>query len=112
MKITVSMLDVQNIMHKLEEQDNEVAREALSKIKDIFAPLLEEGNDCLCPPTCELEVLDSSSKIDWEERRYEIAKAAMHAYLTRGNYDKNAIPQMAIRDADKLIKELKRTTTK
>lgn len=113
MKITVSMMDVLNIMHKLEEQDNEVSRETLTTIKEIFAPLLEECNDCLCPPTYKLDASDSASisnstsEIDWEQRRYEIAKSAMQAYITHGNYDKNAIARMAVQDADKLIAKLK-----
>lgn len=46
--------------------------------------------------------------IDWEERRYEIAKAAMHAYISHNKWDKNAIARMAVQDADRLIAELKR----
>ena len=38
--------------------------------------------------------------IDWEERRYEIAKAAMHAYISQGKWDKFAIARMAVQDAD------------
>lgn len=113
MKIKVSMMDVLDMMHKLEEQNNEVSHEALTTLKDIFAPLLEECSDCLCPPTYELDASDSTSisnstsEIDWEQRRYEIAKSAMQAYITHGNYDKNAIARMAVQDADKLIAKLK-----
>lgn len=46
--------------------------------------------------------------IDWEERRYEIAKAAMHAYIYQGKWDKSAIARMAVQDADRLINELKK----
>jgi hypothetical protein len=47
--------------------------------------------------------------IDWEERRYEIAKAAMQAYISQGKWDKNAITRMAVQDADRLINELKKS---
>lgn len=59
---------------------------------------------------------ERSSIIDWEQRRYEIAKAALHGLLTMPidpNYDSNiGIEELAHRSvaiADELIKQLKQT---
>lgn len=119
MKITVNMMDVLNVMHNLEAQNDQASNETLISLKNIFASLIEDSKKHICPPTYELDVLDNQSnhngiknEIDWEQRRYEIAKSAMHAYISHNKWDKFAVVRMAIQDADKLIAELKRTSTK
>lgn len=58
--------------------------------------------------------LEFEQPIDWEQRRYEIAKAALHGLLTMPidpNYDSNiGIEELAHRSvaiADEFIKQLK-----
>lgn len=63
---------------------------------------------------CELDFLNiGNSAIDWEQRRYEIAKSAMQGILCAPiveGVDPNPTPwelaRMAVRNADALIKEL------
>lgn len=65
---------------------------------------------------CELDFLNlGNSAIDWEQRRYEIAKAAMQGILCAPiveGIDPNPTPwelaRVAVRNADALIKELKK----
>ncbi|MFK2517144.1 hypothetical protein ACIXSV_21785 [Bacteroides fragilis] len=65
---------------------------------------------------CELDFLNiGNSAIDWEQRRYEIAKSAMQGILCAPiveGVDPNLTPwdlaRMAVRNADALIKELKK----
>lgn len=65
---------------------------------------------------CELDFLNiGNSAIDWEQRRYEIAKSAMQGILCAPiveGVDPNPTPwelaRMAVRNADALIKELKK----
>ncbi|MFK2588732.1 hypothetical protein ACIXPA_18240 [Bacteroides fragilis] len=65
---------------------------------------------------CELDFLNiGNSAIDWEQRRYEIAKSAMQGILCAPiveGIDPNPTPwelaRMAVRNADALIKELKK----
>ena len=62
-----------------------------------------------------VRVTDYGPRIDWEQRRYEIAKAAMQwilcAPIVEG-VDPNPTPwelaRVAVRNADALIKELKK----
>lgn len=54
--------------------------------------------------------LDTQKVIDWEERRYEIAKEIMAAYNTVYEYNKWGIVEkakMAVDEADTLIRVLK-----
>lgn len=65
---------------------------------------------------CELDFLNlGNSAIDWEQRRYEIAKAAMQGILCAPiveGIDPNPTPwelaRISVRNADALIKELKK----
>lgn len=65
---------------------------------------------------CELDFLNiGNSAIDWEQRRYEIAKAAMQGILCAPivkGVDPNPTPwelaRISVRNADALIKELKK----
>ena len=64
----------------------------------------------------EIEILDTAeSTIDWEQRRYEIAKEAMNGLLSapvvdgfNPNPSFKDIATFSVRLADALIKELKR----
>lgn len=47
-------------------------------------------------------------EIDWEQRRYEIAKDAMASLISDPNIGDCEIPSEAVRYADALIKELKK----
>lgn len=65
---------------------------------------------------CELDFLNlGNSAINWEQRRYEIAKAAMQGILCAPiveGIDPNPTPwelaRISVRNADALIKELKK----
>lgn len=69
-------------------------------------------------PPGGIEILEKNSdfnSIDWEQRRYEIAKAAMQGILCAPiveGVDPNPTPwelaRVAVRNADALIKELKK----
>lgn len=54
--------------------------------------------------------IDFVTKIDWEQRRYEIAKTAMIGLMAGHNaiYDAKKLAPMAIEYADALIAELKK----
>ena len=62
---------------------------------------------------CEPIIEDS---IDWENRRYELAKAAMQAIINIQNYelgwDNNILCSDAINVSDELIKQLKSNEAK
>lgn len=63
----------------------------------------------------KVDITDYSPYIDWEQRRYEIAKAAMQGILCAPiveGVDPNPTPwelaRVAVRNADALIKKLKK----
>ena len=47
-------------------------------------------------------------QIDWEQRRYEIAKDAMTTLISSPILSDAEIPQVAVKFADALIEELKK----
>lgn len=53
----------------------------------------------------ELTVIGESKSIDWEQRRYEIAKSCLNALLVNNDYQ-DCI-SLSIQYTDKLIKRLK-----
>ena len=62
----------------------------------------------------EIEILDTTPTIDWEQRRYEIAEEAMNGLLSapvvdgvNPNPSFKDIATFSVRLADELIKELK-----
>ncbi|MFK1753947.1 hypothetical protein ACIXQX_17545 [Bacteroides fragilis] len=67
---------------------------------------------------CDLDFLNvKDSVIDWEQRRYEIAKAAMQAnlsnpeilqFITKDGVPIERVAKCSIQYADALIKELKK----
>ena len=59
---------------------------------------------------CELDFLNiGNSAIDWEQRRYELAKAAMQGFCSKQVMiaDSNMTAQISLSFADALIKKLK-----
>lgn len=62
---------------------------------------------------CELDFLNvENSAIDWEQRRYELAKAAMQGFCSNPSEqimsaDSNATAEWSIGFADALIKKLR-----
>ena len=48
------------------------------------------------------------AEIDWEQRRYEIAKDVLSTLVSDPNIADCEIPSAAVRYADALIKELKK----
>ena len=67
----------------------------------------------IIPKVIQSEKCEEAKTIDWEQRRYEIAKSAMQGYcIALGMNDDsetyNDIAMGAIRVADALIKELKK----
>lgn len=64
-------------------------------------------------PNGLLEILKDDETIDWEQRRYELAKAAMQGVLSNpafcGTYSKREAPIIIALDcADNMIKKLNR----
>ncbi len=49
-----------------------------------------------------------NKQIDWEQRRYEIAKDAMTTLISSPILSDAEIPQVAVKYADALIEELKK----
>ncbi len=47
-------------------------------------------------------------QIDWESRRYEIARDAMATLISSPNLSDTEIPKVAVEFADRLIEELKK----
>ena len=73
--------------------------------------ILLKGSVCTIPYQ-NIEIIQLGSSIDWEQRRYELAKAAMQGYcIVLGiNDDSETYEDIAIgslRVADALIKKLK-----
>lgn len=73
--------------------------------------ILLKGSVCTIPYQ-NIEIIQLGSSIDWEQRRYELAKAAMQGYcIALGiNDDSETYEDIAIgslRVADALIKKLK-----
>lgn len=67
----------------------------------------------IIPKVIQSEKCEESKSIDWEQRRYEVAKSAMQGYcialgMNDDNETYNDIAMGAIRVADALIKELRK----
>ncbi len=61
---------------------------------------------------CDLDFLNIGNSIDWEQRRYEIAKSAMQGFCSNPHEqimsaDSNVVAEWSIGFADALIKKLK-----
>ena len=91
---------------------------ALDMLKDTFMPFIDEFKDCLYMPNIDAVVDTDSdsgdSDIDWEQRRYELTKAAMQGRVSAldKNFNFDAMVRPIARDsikmADAVIKELKK----
>lgn len=98
---------------------------ALAGIKTEWSCEFEDYQSLVCTiPYQNIEIIQLGSSIDWEQRRYELAKAAMQGILSNeeevgyacsgATYKENekhtvpkAVAQFAIACADVLINELK-----
>lgn len=69
-----------------------------------FLGYIDEGGKTY--PKEELTVIGESKSIDWEQRRYEIAKSCLNALLANNDYQECV--NESIEYADKLIKKLKK----
>ena len=92
----------------------------MEALKETFMPLINEFKDCLNMPdidaTIDTDDMDpegsENSGIDWEQRRYELTKAAMQGRVSalEMNFNYSAVMLSIARDsikmADTVIKEL------
>jgi hypothetical protein len=58
--------------------------------------------------------IDKKTDIDWEQRRYELSKAAMEGILSNlcGSINREEIVKVAIKCAEEIIKQLKESEAK
>lgn len=73
--------------------------------------ILLKGSVCTIPYQ-NIEIIQLGSSVDWEQRRYELAKAAMQGFCSNSqkqliNVDSSIIAKLSICFADSLIKKLK-----
>lgn len=73
--------------------------------------ILLKGSVCTIPYQ-NIEIIQLGSSIDWEQRRYELVKAAMQRLCSNPheqimNADSNIVAEWSICFADSLIKKLK-----
>lgn len=73
--------------------------------------ILLKGSVCTIPYQ-NIEIISLGSSIDWEQRRYELAKAAMQGFCGNSHQqimdaDSNMVAEWSIGFADSLIKKLK-----
>lgn len=123
--IKLPLYSIYSLIQRMEEMANnpEAAKQyedllsALDMLKDTFMPFIDEFKDCLNMPNIDAVVdTDSDSRdsdIDWEQRRYELTKAAMQGRVSAldKNFNFDAMVRPIARDsikmADAVIKELK-----
>lgn len=63
-------------------------------------------------PISNIEIIQLGSSVDWEQRRYELAKAAMQGFCSNPHQqimdaDSNMVAEWSIGFADSLINKLK-----
>ena len=73
--------------------------------------ILLKGSVCTIPYQ-NIEIIQLGSSVDWEQRRYELAKAAMQGFCSNPHQqimdaDSNMVAEWSIGFADSLIKKLK-----
>ena len=78
-----------------------------------------QGGDPFCLPIERVDLLDDSTRktsVDWEQRRYEIAKEVMASYMSNGDFpeshSEDVIARWSTMAADRLIDELKKCERK
>ncbi len=124
--IKLPLYSIYSLIQNMEEMANnpETAKQykdllsTLDMLKDTFMPLIEEFKDCIDMPNIDAMVDTDSdsgdSDIDWEQRRYELTKAAMQGRVSaldkNFNFDAMVRPiaMDSIKMADAVIKELKK----
>ena len=95
-------------------------QEAINMLKETFMPLIDQFEDCMSMPNIDA-VVDTDCEdgegtgvqIDWEQRRFELIKAAMQGQIS--TIDKNfdyrsimpTIAKEAIEMADTMMQKLK-----
>lgn len=123
--IKLPLYSIYSLIQKMEEMANnpETAKQyedllsALDMLKDTFMPFIDEFKDCLYMPNIDAVVDTDSdsgdSDINWEQRRYELTKAAMQGRVSAldKNFNFDAMVRPIARDsikmADAVIRELK-----
>jgi hypothetical protein len=73
--------------------------------------ILLKGSVCAIPYQ-NIEIIQLGSSVDWEQRRYELAKAAMQGFCSNPHQqimdaDSNMVAEWSIGFADSLINKLK-----
>lgn len=73
--------------------------------------ILLKGSVCTIPYQ-NIEIIQLGSSIDWEQRRYELVKAAMQGFCSNPHEqimsaDSNIVAEWSIGFADSLIEKLK-----
>lgn len=73
--------------------------------------ILLKGSVCTIPYQ-NIEIIQLGSSIDWEQRRYELVKAAMQGFCSNPyeqimSADSNIVAEWSIGFADSLIEKLK-----
>lgn len=73
--------------------------------------ILLKGSVCTIPYQ-NIEIIQLGSSVDWEQRRYELAKAAMQGFCSNSHEqimsaDSNIVAEWSIGFADSLIEKLK-----
>lgn len=73
--------------------------------------ILLKGSVCTIPYQ-NIEIIQLGSSVDWEQRRYELAKAAMQGFCSNPHEqimsaDSNIVAEWSIGFADSLIEKLK-----
>jgi len=126
--IKLPLLSIYSLIQNMEKMANdpETAKQyedllsTMEALKETFMPLINEFKDCLNMPdidaTIDTDDMDpegsENSGIDWEQRRYELTKAAMQGRVSalEMNFNYSAVMLSIARDsikmADTVIKEL------
>lgn len=126
--IKLPLLSIYSLIQNMEKMANdpETAKQyedllsTMEALKETFMPLINEFKDCLNMPdidaTIDTDDMDpegsENSGIDWEQRRYELTKAAMQGRVSalEMNFNYSAVMLSIARDsikmADTIIKEL------
>lgn len=126
--IKLPLLSIYSLIQNMEKMANdpETAKQyedllsTMEALKETFMPLINEFKDCLNMPdidaTIDTDDMDpegsENNGIDWEQRRYELTKAAMQGRVSalEMNFNYSAVMLSIARDsikmADTVIKEL------
>lgn len=114
--IKIPLFSINSLIHSIEELASkpETANQykellsALKVLKDSFMPLIEEFKDCNNVPDIDALIdtknVRDNHGIDWEQRRYELTKAAMQGRVSAldKNYNYRAVMQSIAKDSIKM----------